>query len=419
MNDNHSDKELVYRQRWLEPSFDAAIHDFPVVVLTGARQVGKSTLLQQAESVKSWRYITLDDYDIRRQADSDPHALWAGTDRIVIDEVQHSPRLLSAVKMAVDDKRGKVKFVLSGSANLLLMRRVSETLAGRAVYFTLYPMTVGETGGRPSVEILNLLFKGEAPAGGGIKKESKEDHFQTIVRGFMPPLLSLASSSSVARWWQGYIATYLERDLREISQIDSLVDFRRVMEALALRSGQMLNQTEVSRDTGISQPTIHRYINLLETTCLAERLPAFSINRTKRLIKAPKFYWLDSGLASHLSGLFDYESLHKSKQIGALFETFILHHLKALSELLVPAARVYYWRTVTGREVDFVIEHGKRLLAIEVKLSSTPKYSDIEGLRLFIQEYPETKLGVLLYDGDEIRWMDKKVVALPWRLITG
>ncbi|MBI4745516.1 MAG: ATP-binding protein [Deltaproteobacteria bacterium] len=419
MNDNHSSKELAYRQRWLEPSFDAAIHGFPVVVLTGARQVGKSTLLQQAESVKSWRYITLDDYDIRRQADTDPQALWAGTDRIVIDEVQHSPRLLSAVKMAVDNKRSKVKFVLSGSANLLLMRRVSETLAGRAVYFTLYPMTVGETEGRPNADILNLLFKGEVPAEGRIKKESKEDHFKTIVRGFMPPLLSLTSSSSVARWWQGYIATYLERDLREISQIDSLVDFRKVMEALALRSGQMLNQTEVSRDTGISQPTIHRYINLLETTCLAERLPAFSVNRTKRLIKAPKFYWLDSGLASHLSGLFDYGSLHKSKEKGALFETFILHHLKALSEPLVPAARVYYWRTVTGREVDFVMEHGKRLLAIEIKLSSTPRYSDIEALRLFIQEYPETKLGILLCDGDEIRWMDKKVVALPWRLIAG
>lgn len=419
MNDNHSDNELVYKKRWLEPSFETAIHDFPVVVLTGARQVGKSTLLQQAESVKSWRYITLDDYEIRRQADSDPRAIWAGTNRIVIDEVQHSPKLLSAVKMAVDDKKSKVKFVLSGSANLLLMRRVSESLAGRAVYFTLYPMTVGETKGKKPANILELLFKGEVPAEGGIKRESKEDHFHAVVRGFMPPLLSLASSNSVARWWQGYIATYLERDLREMSQIDSLVDFRRVMEALALRSGQMLNQTEISRDTGISQPTIHRYINLLETTCLAERLPAFSINRTKRLIKAPKFYWLDSGLASHLSGLYDTESLQESKEKGALFETFILHHLKALSELLVPAARVYYWRTVTGREVDFVIEHGKRLLAIEVKLSSTPKYSDIEGLRLFIQEYPETKLGILLYDGDEIRWMDKKVVALPWRLITG
>lgn len=419
MNDNHSSNELIYRQRWLEPSFEAAVNDFPVVVLTGARQVGKSTLLQEAESVKSWRYITLDDYGIRRQADADPHALWAGTDRIVIDEVQHSPKLLSAVKMAVDNKKNKMKFVLSGSANLLLMRRVSESLAGRAVYFTLYPMTVGETEGKSSADILNMLFKGEVPDKGCKKKEDREDHFQTIGRGFMPPLLSLTSSNSVARWWQGYIATYLERDLREISQIDSLVDFRKVMEALALRSGQMLNQTEVSRDTGISQPTIHRYINLLETTCLAERLPAFSINRTKRLIKAPKFYWLDSGLASHLSGLYDPESLQESKEKGALFETFILHHLKALSELIAPAARVYYWRTVTGLEVDFVLEHGKRLLAIEVKLSSTPRYSDIEGLRLFIQEYPETKLGILLYDGDEIRWMDKKIVALPWRLVTG
>jgi hypothetical protein len=418
MKDNHSYSELIYKPRWLEPLFASAVVDHPVVILTGARQTGKSTFLRNAEPVSKWRYLSLDNFDIRKEAETNPKALWAGTDKVVIDEVQHSPRLLSAVKMAVDEDRGRVRFVLSGSANLLLMRRISETLAGRAVYFTLLPMTMGEIYEKPSSDILARILDGYIPRDERIKV-SMADPFQAIVKGFLPPLIHFKKPESAAMWWEGYIATYLERDLREISHIESLVDFRRVMAALALRSGQMLNQTEIARDTGISQSTVHRYINLLETTCLALRHPAFSVNRTKRLIKAPKFYWIDSGLASYLSGFHDHESLKDSREAGASFETFILHHIKVLSEMMIPRARVYYWRTVTGREVDFVIEHGRRLLAIEVKLATSPRYADVEGLRLFLREYPETALGVLVYNGDEIRRMDEKIIAIPWTVLAG
>lgn len=386
------------------------------MILTGARQVGKSTLLQQEKPFSQWPYRSLDDFDVLRQAEHDPSALWAGVDRVVLDEVQKSPALLSAVKHAVDQRRRKTRFVLSGSANLLLMQKVSETLAGRAVYFTLFPMTLCEKQGRAPSDILARLLRGQFPEDRVIEGVT-ETPMAHMIRGFMPPLLTLLKPDAVIQWWEGYVRTYLERDLRQLSQIDSLSDFRRVMEALALRSGQMLNQTEVSRDTGISQPTVHRYLNLLEASCLLVRLPAFSRNRTKRLIKTPKIYWVDPGLACYLSGHYESKSLEGSREIGGIFETLILLHLQAFTQRMVPRPRYYYWRTATGKEVDFVIEQGRKLLAFEAKLTAVPRYGDTAGLRLFLEEYPETVAGVLVHAGREMKRLHEKIVAIPWQML--
>lgn len=418
MNDNHSHTELEYRPRWIVSLLRDAVRDHQIVVLTGARQVGKSTLLQQESPFSDWRYISFDDFDTLFQSKSDPTSLWAGVDRIVLDEVQKSTNLLDAVKITVDSNKGKYRFILSGSANLLLMRKVSESLAGRAVYFTLYPMTTGEMNNLSPTNLLELLFKGELPSEENFES-TPIDPFPLMWRGFMPSLMHVKTSASVVRWWEGYVATYLERDLRQLSQIDSLPDFRRLMVALALRCGQTLNQTEVSRDTGISQPTVHRYINLLETTCLLERLPAFAVNRTKRLIKSPKMMWGDPGLVSFLSGHYDSDSVRSSREAGGIFESMVYLHLNANSQLLVPIPRIFYWRTTTGKEVDFVLEWGRKLLAVEVKLSSQPKFSDIETLKLFMEDYPETSAGILIYAGNEVKILHEKIVAIPWFLLGG
>lgn len=416
MNDYQPHDELKYKPRWIAPLLRDAAKDHSIVVLTGARQVGKSTLLQHESPFDDWRYITLDDFDVLSQVKSDPTSLWAGTDYVVLDEVQKSTKLLDAVKIAVDSTYNKHRFILSGSANILLMKKVSESLAGRAVYFALNPMTIGEMNNLSPTNLLEILLRGELPGEGKIKPAAAAP-FSQMWKGFMPPLMQMKTSASVLRWWEGYVATYLERDLRQLSQIDSLSDFRRLMVALALRCGQILNQTEVARDTAISQPTVHRYINLLETTCLMERLPAFAVNRTKRLIKSPKVMWVDPGLVSFLAGHYDIESLMSSREAGGIFESMIYLHLKALAQLLIPRPRIFYWRTTTGKEVDFVLEWGRKLLAIEVKLSSKPKFSDVETLRLFMDEYPETSAGVLIYGGDEIKIMGEKIVAIPWFLL--
>lgn len=418
MNDNNSELGFQYRPRWIAPVVQAGATDHPVVVLSGARQVGKSTFLQHETPFSRWRYISLDDLDVLRQARRDPSALWAGVEQVVLDEVQKAPAMLSAVKQTVDRRHRRVRFILSGSANLLLMRQVSESLAGRALYFSLLPMTLGEMRGGSTPNLLLNLLKGKMPAEGRTER-SPEELPTLMLRGCMPPLLTLSKPQAWIRWWEGYVTTYLERDLRQLSQIEALPDFRRLMQALALRSGQVLNQTEVARDIGMSQPTVHRYINLLETTGLLERLPAFARNRTKRIMKSPKIYWVDPGLATYLSGHHEAEALYASREAGAIFETLILLHLRALTQLLVPRPHLYYWRTATGKEIDFVIEQGRKLIAVEVKLGSAPRYADAAGLRVFLDEYPETLAGVLIHSGDNVHYLHEKIIAVPWHLLAG
>jgi len=416
MNDNHSSPEWIYKKRWLEPRLVRAVRDHPVVVLTGARQVGKSTLIQHTDPTAGWRYRSLDDIDVLAQAEHEPEALWAGAKNVVIDEAQRAPELFLSVKRAVDQDRTR-RFVLSGSANFLLLHRVSESLAGRAVYLVLRPLTLGEHQGQKPSDLLRDLLSGELPREGEFPPGP--DPLSLTLDGFMPALLELHSREAILEWWRGYVSTYLERDLRDLSQVASLSDFRRVMELIALRTGQLLNQTETARDARVSQPTVNRYLNLLEASFLLHRIPSFAVNRTKRLIKSPKMYWADPALAAFLMGHYTPESARNGREAGPLFENLVLLHLQVLADLLSPAARVHHWRTVSGAEVDFVVEWGRSLTAFEVKLTNTPRYGDIETLRLFLNEYPECRAGALVYSGNEIVRLDEKIIAIPWPLLAG
>ncbi|MBI3241765.1 MAG: ATP-binding protein [Chloroflexi bacterium] len=417
MNSSYSPPE-TYHPRWLTPALQAASHDHAVIVLTGARQVGKSTLLLNAEPFREWRFHSLDDFNTLRQARESPAGLWAGTNRVVLDEVQKAPELLPAVKQAVDRNPQRVRFVLSGSANLLLMKQVSESLAGRAVYFVLDPMTLGEVHHGQPTDLISRALAGEWPAESALPA-TPPDAILDLLRGLMPPLLTLETPQSWVRWWDGYVATYLERDLRPVSQIDALLDFRRLMELAALRSGQLLNQSELARDAQLSQSTAHRYLNILEATHMFERLPAFTVSRTTRLLKSPKAFWNDSGLAIFLSGYYEENDLRGARELGAYFETFIYHHLRALTRLMTPPGRLYFWRTRTGAEVDFVVEHGRRLLAVEVKRTAQPGYADTAGLRAFLADHPKAAGGLLLHGGRDIYYVDKNIVAAPWTVLTG
>jgi len=192
-----------------------------------------------------------------------------------------------------------------------------------------------------------------------------------------------------------------------------------VMELAALRSGQLINQSELSRDARLSQPTTHRYLNLLETTHLFDRLPAYTASRTTRLLKSPKAFFNDPALAVFLSGYYELEDLRKAREYGAYFETFIYHHLRILARLTTPAGRLHFWRTMDGNEVDFVLEYGRRLLAVEVKLTDNLGYRDTEGLRLFFKDHPKTSGGLVIYSGRQVKRMDEKIVAVPWSFVTG
>jgi hypothetical protein len=204
------------------------------------------------------------------------------------------------------------------------------------------------------------------------------------------------------------VRTYLERDLRELSAIDNLVDFRRLMRAVCLRLGQLVNQTELGRDTQLPQPTVRRWLNLLETSYQLVRLPAYSVHRTKRLIKTPKAYWCDTGMAMRLAGAPDAQSAH--------LENLILADLLAWRDAaVVDRPELFFWRTATGAEVDFVVERGSDLLGIEVKAGTSPRVADTSRLRAFREEYGEAVRGcLLLQGGDRLEWLAPGILAVPW-----
>jgi len=382
----------------------------PAVVVTGARQTGKSTLAEQLVP-GARRYATLDDLDVLDAAQHDPEVLVGGPGPVTLDEVQRAPELLRAVKRAIDRDRKAGRFLLTGSANLLLMRQVSESLAGRASYLTLWPMTRREQRGLGRCGLWDELHNTpdaewrEILAG---EKDSAEDWRMLARRGGFPtPALDLTTAADRRIWFDGYVRTYLERDLQDLASISTLPDFRRLMRAACLRMGQLVNQTELGRDVALPQPTVHRWLNLLETSYLLVRLPAYSVNRTKRLIKAPKIYWGDTGLALHLA--------ESEEPVGAHLENLVLHDLLAWRDARVERAELGYWRTSIGEEVDFVIETGGKLLPIEVKSTTRPRLSDATHLRTFRTEYgKKSRAGLLLHTGNTLEWLAPDVLAAPW-----
>jgi predicted AAA+ superfamily ATPase len=401
---------MIARPRHAATALRRAAKVMPAVIVSGARQTGKSTLVGRIVIRPERLYLTLDDLDVLGQARAAPDDLVNRAPRVTLDEVQRAPDLLLAVKRAIDADRRPGRFVLTGSANLLLMRQVSETLAGRASYLTLWPMTRREQMGLGTCGIWEDLLGADDGAWLDVvaaQKTPREDWHAFARRGGYPvPSLQLRSAADRQTWFTGYTQTYLERDLLDLSAVVSLPDLRRLMRAACLRLGQLVNQAELGRDVAVPQPTVHRWLNLLETSCLLVRVPAFSINRTKRLIKTPKLYWADTGLALHLSG---------ADPGGAHLENLVLGDLMAWRDARGGVADVCYWRTAAGEEVDFVVEVGGRVTPIEVKATARPHVTDARHLASFRGEYGgRSRTALLLHTGEKVEWLAPGILAAPW-----
>jgi predicted AAA+ superfamily ATPase len=395
--------------RLLARALGERLRIMPAVVVTGSRQTGKSTLAQDL-APGDRRYLTLDDLDTVDLARREPEQIVAGKQPLTVDEVQREPDLLRAVKRAIDRQRRPGQYLLTGSANLLLMRRASESLAGRASYLTLWPMTRREQRGQGRAGLWDELLAAEDGQWLDVLQSSSDEpeDWQDLARrgGYPTPAVHLETYRDRAVWFDGYIRTYLERDLQDLSSVASLPDFRRLMRAASLRLGQLVNQTELARDVALPQPTVHRWLNLMETSYLLVRLPAYAVNRTKRLIKSPRLYWNDPGLALHLGG---------GDPDGPHLENLVLHDLLAWRDARLDRAEVFYWRTTVGEEVDFVVETGGRLLPIEVKATARPRLSDTARLRTFRSEYgKKSRSGLLLHAGKTVQWLTPDVLAAPW-----
>ena len=398
-----------FMRRAVQGHLDAHLEVMPVVVVTGARQTGKSTLAQHLAPGPR-RFTTLDDLDAFDAAERDPDSLLGGPDPVTLDEIQRAPDLLRAIKRHVDNNSTPGRFLLTGSANLALMARVSESLAGRASYLTLWPMTRREQLGHGRAGIWEDLLSTPDSAWQEIvagQTPHAEDWRVAARRGGFPdPAVHIETRAGRSIWFDGYIQTYLERDLATLSSVASLVDFRRLIRAVCLRVGQIANQTEIGRDTAIPQPTVHRYLNLLEVSYLLVRLPAYAVNKTKRLVKSPKLYWCDTGLALRIAA---------SDPAPAHLENLVLCDLLVWRDNRSDPAEIAYWRTTTGDEVDFVVETPDALLPIEVKATANPRLRDTVRLRTFRKEYPDkARAGLLLHNGEIVEWLAPDVLATPW-----
>ena len=390
-----------------------ALRVFPVTVIMGARQTGKTTLAREI-SAGTHTYVTLDDVDTRDRARHDPRGLLAQAPRLVVDEVQRVPDLLLEIKRAVDEgprSRQVGRFILTGSADLLLMRSVTESLAGRAGYVPLWPMTRGEldAGGRCGLwsELYATPVEGWPSLLEDTRLPETDWRARAPVGGYPVPAYELHDPVDRQEWFQGYVRTYLERDLRDLAAIDRLEDFSRLMRMASLRVGGILNQADLARDAHLSPATAHRYLNLLETSFQLVRVAPYASNRTKRLTKSPKAFWSDTGLALHLARV--------TEPSGGHLENLVLADLLVWRDSAVRHPDILYWRTYDGVEVDFVLESGGELMAVEVKSTTRPRFRDTAGLRAFREAHGDLVRGaLLLHAGVETGWLSEGVLGVPW-----
>jgi hypothetical protein len=384
----------------------------PVVVLVGARQTGKTTLVQSPGIGSSRTYTSLDDLAALDTAVRDPEALLMGAEPITIDEIQRAPKLLSVIKLEVDRKRTPGRFLCTGSANLLLMRQVSESLAGRAVYLEILPFTWSELEKTPFGSALDAAVASEsaqdllARLARLPKHRARRPLTEAVFRGGFPVAALTENAAARARWFEGYVGTYVERDLRLLSAIEDLVSFRRFMQAAALRNSSLLNVAQLAQDAGLPPSTAARYLSLLEVSFLVWRLPAFTVNRGKRLAKSPRLLWVDSGLAAHLAGYREKSELTAGRPWGAWLE--------AWAAARDPRPELSTWRTSAGQEVDFIIESGRRILPLEVKATARPVGRDLRGLEAFLDLHPEARLGVLACTCTEPHAVSSRIIAVPF-----
>jgi uncharacterized protein len=400
----------AYRVRALGNPVREALTQLPVVVVTGLRQSGKSTLLQNEAGLKDRLYATLDDIDQLAAARRDPFAFVSRDAPLTIDEAQKCPELLPAVKRLVDRNRRPGRYLLSGSANFALLKSISESLAGRAIYLTLEPFTRRERLGpdMPVPAVRQLFERGEIKAA---KRTAPVTAHEVLLGGLPPACLGLVSRADL--WFKGYEQTYLERDVRDLSRLIDVVAFRDVLRLALLRTGQVLNISELARDAKLNSTTTARYLSVLEASFLIRRLGPYLRNRASRIIKSPKLYITDSGLTAHLLGLGEEHAAVADPMWGSLLETYVAQNLAGILASEWPQAGLAYWHVQGRYEVDFVIEAGRDCVAIEVKAAKRWEERDLVGLSAFLERTPRCRAAVLAYGGSEVLRLGERLWAVP------
>ncbi len=403
------------KERILARTINKALRTFPAIVLTGPRQSGKTTLFKKMFS-KTHAFANLEDPDVRMRAKSDPRSfLERYKPPVIIDEIQYAPELLSYIKTKIDENRKPGQWLLTGSQNFILMHNVTESLAGRAAVLSLLPFSLSERvdNARQAKDIL------------GWQKASREIEdikkgvslSEILLRGFYP---EIASNRKVDRqlWCSSYITTYLERDVRNISNIGDLNQFERFLVSCATRTGTILNISEIARDIGISVPTAKRWLSVLEIGYQIYLLYPYYKNIGKRLIKSPKIYFNDLALCSYLLGLNSPKTVTSGPYLGNLFETMIVSDFLKRFLNFGEKPSIYYLRSRDGLEVDLVIEYEGKMHLFEIKsaMTITPKHAT--SLKRMI-DILGTKVGTaaIISNTNQIFRFDKKIMSYNWKTL--
>ena len=402
----------MYIKRTLEKEILEALEFFPIILLTGARQVGKSTL---SLKFKEFEYITMDDTTLFSFAKNDPIGFIASLNKpIIIDEIQKVPELLSEIKKDVDNERVNGSYLLTGSANLLSFKNISDSLAGRVAIFELYPYTMKEFYSKDENVIDILLGDISKLSLASLEHQEIQRH---IVHGAYPEIQKITTAKMRYIWFSSYIRTYIERDVRDIGELRNLDKFIGVYNVLATRSANILNKTNLSKDTQVDAKTLDNYLTLLEQVYQVFKLKSYQKNIAKEMIKSPKVYFADSGVLSHLLRVKSIEDLQKSNYNGDIVETFVYSELKKHISLHEDFFNFNYYRTKDKREIDFIVESEKHIIAIEVKSSQTARVDDFKHIIDLDSMLKGKKfIGIVLYFGERVICFKEKFWAVPMKV---
>ena len=403
--------------RFAEPRLTEALVDSPIVLIHGPRQCGKTTLAQIIGERKGYAYVSFDDAVLCTAAQADPVG-FAGDlpERVILDEVQRVPALFSALKVAVDRKRSAGRFILTGSANVLLVPKLADSLAGRMEIIRLHPLAQCELN-RRTTSFLDSLFAGNF-------KTRQTDRLasqlaEKIVAGGYPAALARPSERRRATWYRDYLDALVQRDVRDLARISSLDILPRLLTLAASQTARLLNVADLSSPFQVSRPTIRDYVTLLERVFLVDSLPPWHSNRLSRLIKTPKLHVGDTGLACALLGINAVDLAADRPLLGQLLETFAFQELRRQASWYGESVEFFHYRDKDGAEVDIVIERGARVLAgIEIKASATVTGADFRGLRKLKEASGKRFVaGVVLYDGEACASFGDGMYAVPLRAL--
>jgi predicted AAA+ superfamily ATPase len=403
----------MFLRRNIKENIEKAILRSPVIFLTGPRQSGKTVLVKEIAKEKNYSYVTFDDISVLTLAKKNPIGFINDLKKpVILDEVQRASGLFLSIKKDIDENRVPGRYVLTGSANPLLIPALGDSLAGRMEIFYLYPFSQGELLNKKEI-FIDYIFSNKiqdlAP-----KIINKENLFKKILKGGFPTIQTMNDEGRDA-WFAGYVTNLIERDIKDLSQITDLVDFPKLLNILATRISGLVNFSDLGRESSLVTTTLRRYLALLQTLYIIQFNNPWSSNINLRFVKAQKLYFSDTGLLSYVLGLSGEKMLKDSSISGKIFENFIVTELRKQATWSKERVSIYHFREHSGGEVDIVLENSKsKIIAIEAKNTETVRPDDFNGLKL-LQEKVKTKFvtGIIIYNGSSIIPAGDNLFAVP------